>query len=420
MLRRLAVCLFQEQVSGLRTSNYHIGPYLYLTNSVKPPSLGRGVAGRFVGTLRFLGRARVRYTALVYSLVKPLLFRADPETVHDLAMNALERTSRHPGALRLVRAACRVEDERLAVRRFGLRFPNPVGLAAGFDKNARAVPAWLALGFGSVEIGSVTALAQRGNDKPRLFRLPQDRAVINRMGFNNAGAAGVAARLAQLFQTYGKPDAPLGINLGKSKVTPLGDAPQDYETSLRLLWSYGDYFVVNVSSPNTPGLRELQDRDKLEALLDRLTRFVRAQREPKPLLLKIAPDLSGEGLDAVIDLAQSYGVGGLIATNTTVAREGLRTPLDEAGGLSGYPLRARSLEVLRHIRARTRLPVVSVGGVATADDVYERLEAGACLVQLYTSFVYEGPGLLRKLNRGLLERLERSGYGSVQELINKA
>ena len=354
----------------------------------------------------------------MYPLLKPLLFRADPETVHDLAMRGLEAISRHPGALRVVRATCGLEDERLAVQCFGLRFPNPVGLAAGFDKNARAVPAWLALGFGSVEVGSVTALAQPGNDKPRLFRLPQDRAVINRMGFNNAGAAGVAARLGQLFETYGKPAAPLGINLGKSKVTPLEDAPQDYETSLRLLWPYGDYFVVNVSSPNTPGLRELQDRDKLAALLETLTSFINAQAAPKPLLLKIAPDLSDAQIDDILSLTRRYALSGIIATNTTVSRLGLTTDLDEAGGLSGQPLRARSLEVLRHIRARSDLPVISVGGVATADDVYERLQAGACLVQLYTSFIYEGPGLLRKLNRGLLERLKRGGVASVQALVD--
>ena len=353
----------------------------------------------------------------MYSFFKPLLFRADPETVHDLAMNALETTSRHRGALRLVRAVCQVEDERLKVRRFGLTFPNPVGLAAGFDKNARAVPAWLALGFGSVEVGSVTALAQAGNDKPRLFRLPRDEAIINRMGFNNTGAEGVAARLQHLFETYGKPDAPLGVNLGKSKVTPLEAAPQDYLHSLKLLWPYGDYFVVNVSSPNTPHLRELQDRDKLEALLETLTRFIETQAMPKPLLLKIAPDLSDAQLDDIVNLTQSYALSGLIATNTTISRTGLTTPLDEAGGLSGRPLRARSLEVLRYIRARTRLPVVSVGGVATADDVYERLQAGACLVQLYTSFIYEGPGLLRRLNRGLLAILERSGCASVQALL---
>lgn len=356
----------------------------------------------------------------MYSLLKPLLFRADPENVHDLAMSLLERTSRHPGALRLVRTACAVRDERLAVRCFGLTFPNPIGLAAGFDKNARAVPAWLALGFGAVEVGSVTALPQEGNDKPRLFRLPQDEAVINRMGFNNAGAEGVAARLAHLFQTHGKPDAPLGINLGKSKLTPLEDAPRDYLRSLSLLWPFGDYFAINVSSPNTPQLRELQDRDKLEVLLDSLASYVETQREPKPLLLKISPDLTLEALNAVVELAQKYRVSGLIAANTTVSRTGLKTIVDEAGGLSGRPLRARSLEVLRHIRARTDLPVISVGGVWTADDVYARLEAGACLVQLYTSFVYEGPGLLRGLNRGLLDRLERDGQPSVQALIESA
>ena len=354
----------------------------------------------------------------MYSLAKPFLFRSDPERVHDRVMRGLELSSRSPGTLRLISAACQVKDKRLETQVFGLTFPNPIGLAAGFDKNARAVPAWLALGFGFVEVGSVTALEQPGNPKPRLFRLPEDGAIINRMGFNNGGAEATARRLEKLFQTFGKPAAPLGINLGKSKVTPLEDAPADYERSLELLWDFGDYFVINVSSPNTPGLRELQDRDKLERLLSTVQTLVRLQPRAKPVLLKIAPDLTFEQIDEILELAQAYTLDGVIATNTTVSREKLKTALEESGGLSGAPLKSRSVEVLKHIRARTgsELPIISVGGVATVDDVYERLSAGARLVQLYTSLVYEGPVLLRKLNQGLLGKLEQKGIESVPAL----
>ncbi|MER3556019.1 MAG: dihydroorotate dehydrogenase (quinone) [Meiothermus sp.] len=338
----------------------------------------------------------------MYALVKPLLFRQNPEAVHDLVMAGLEFAGQHRPLLQLIAAFCRVQDARLGSEVFGLYFPNPIGLAAGLDKNALAVPVWPALGFGFVEIGSVTALAQPGNPKPRLFRLPQDEALINRMGFNNQGAEAVAQRLERLYKTGGKPAVPLGINLGKSKLTPLEEAPQDYLHSLQTLWEYGDYFAVNVSSPNTPGLRQLQDRERLEELLAALTDFTKTQPQPKPLLLKIAPDLTWEGTDEILELAERYGLSGIIATNTTTGREGLKTPVDEAGGLSGRPLRSRSLEVLRYLRRHTALPIVSVGGIFTAEDVLERLQSGAALVQLYTAFIYEGPTLLRRLCQGLL------------------
>jgi len=342
------------------------------------------------------------YVNRVYALVKPLLFRQNPEAVHDLVMAGLEFAGQHRPLLQLIAAFCRVQDARLGSEVFGLYFPNPIGLAAGLDKNALAVPVWPALGFGFVEIGSVTALAQPGNPKPRLFRLPQDEALINRMGFNNQGAEAVAQRLERLYKTGGKPAVPLGINLGKSKLTPLEEAPQDYLHSLQTLWEYGDYFAVNVSSPNTPGLRQLQDRERLEELLAALTDFTKTQPQPKPLLLKIAPDLTWEGTDEILELAERYGLSGIIATNTTTGREGLKTPVDEAGGLSGRPLRSRSLEVLRYLRRHTALPIVSVGGIFTAEDVLERLQSGAALVQLYTAFIYEGPTLLRRLCQGLL------------------
>lgn len=343
------------------------------------------------------------YPDRVYSLVKPLLFRQDPEAIHDLVMAGLEFARHHRPLLQLIGAFCEVRDARLGTEAFGLYFPNPVGLAAGMDKNARAVPVWPALGFGFVEIGSVTALAQPGNPKPRLFRLPEDKALINRMGFNNQGAEAVANRLRALQREHEKLPVPLGINLGKSKATPLEQAPQDYLQSLAALWEHGDYFAVNVSSPNTPGLRRLQDGERLEELLAAVTGFAKSQAQPKPILLKIAPDLTWEQLDGILGLAGRYQLAGIIATNTTVGREGLKTPVDEAGGLSGRPLQKRSLEVLRYLREHTALPVVSVGGVFTARDVLERLEAGAVLVQIYTSLIYEGPTLLRRLCHGLLK-----------------
>ncbi len=354
-----------------------------------------------------------------YALLKPLLFRADPETVHDRVMGELARAGRHPGALRLFSSLYSVQDPRLTVRRFGLTFPNPVGLAAGFDKNALAVPTWPALGFGFTEVGSVTAQAQPGNPKPRLFRLPEDEALINRLGFNNGGAAAVATRLEALRRKT--LPTPLGINLGKSKVTPLDDAPSDYLASLETLWPYADYFAVNVSSPNTPGLRALQEGGRLERLLDTVTGYAANQPARKPILLKIAPDLSFEQLDEIVRLALEFGLGGLIATNTTVARAGLRNPINEAGGLSGRPLGTRSLELLRYLRVQVgdALPLVSVGGIFSADDVWERLRAGASLVQLYTSFVYRGPGLLKDINKGLLARLDESGAGGLEDVIGK-
>lgn len=353
----------------------------------------------------------------MYSLIKPFFFRSDPEKIHERVMAWLEWTGRHRAALNVVSSLCQVHDDRLAAKHFGLTFPNPIGLAAGFDKNALAVPAWSALGFGSVEIGSVTALAQAGNEKPRLFRLPADEALINRMGFNNDGAEVIATRLRHLRETQNL-SAPLGINLGKSKVTALDHAPQDYLSSMKKLWDYADYFVINVSSPNTPGLRALQDKDKLEELLSTLTNYANAQKNALPILLKIAPDLTWQHIDEILELVFAHKLAGLIATNTTISREGLQTTIDEAGGLSGKPLKARALEVLYYLRKQVgnKLPLISVGGIATVDDVYERLNAGASLLQLYSSFIYQGPMLLRRLNQGLLKKLEQDGLKSLEEL----
>ncbi|RIH87754.1 quinone-dependent dihydroorotate dehydrogenase [Calidithermus roseus] len=357
----------------------------------------------------------------MYSLVKPLLFRQDPEAIHDRVMGWLAWSSQHPAVLKPISALCALRDRRLQVECLGLKFPNPVGLAAGLDKNGRAVPAWGALGFGFVEIGSVTALAQPGNDKPRLFRLLEDRALINRMGFNNEGAEAVARRLAELRRRVGALPVPLGINLGKSKVRPLEQAPQDYLESLGRLWPHGDYFVINVSSPNTPGLRALQEGERLEELLAAVTGFARAQPQSRPILLKIAPDLSWSQIDEIVGLVERYLLAGIIATNTTTSREGLKSLVNESGGLSGRPLAARALEVLKYLtqELRVRVPVISVGGIFSVEDVLERLQAGASLVQVYTGFIYEGPLLPRRLNQGLLAYLERQGLERVQDLIGK-
>jgi dihydroorotate dehydrogenase len=291
---------------------------------------------------------------------------------------------------------------------FGLRFPNPIGLAAGFDKNARAVPALAALGFGFVEVGTITRHPQAGNPRPRLFRLPEDGALINRMGFNNDGAEAVAARLARLPALA----VPLGISLGKSKTTPLEEAEADYLASLDTLYPYGDYFAVNVSSPNTPGLRDLQQHDRLERLLAALTARLRERAaaegrpQPRPLLVKLAPDLDDAALEDVAAVSLARGVDGLIATNTTLARDGLTHAVDEPGGLSGRPLLARALAVVRRLRtlAGDRLPIIGCGGLTTPDDARRFLDAGATLLQVYTAFIYEGPMLPRQLARGLLDR----------------
>jgi dihydroorotate dehydrogenase len=350
----------------------------------------------------------------MYRLARPYLFRSDPEKIHDRTIGALAWCSDHPGALRLLEAMFQVADPRLHVRAFGLDFANPLALAAGMDKNARAVPAWAALGFGAVELGTVTAEAQEGNPKPRLFRLEADEALINRMGFNNEGAGAVAARLAALGAARPK-ELRVGINVGKSRSAPLEEASRDYESSLKRLWPHADYLVLNVSSPNTPGLRQLQAREPLEELLA-LARSL-AQADPRPVLLKIAPDLSDAELADICELAERHDLAGLIATNTTISRAGLTRDPGESGGLSGLPLRHRSLEVLRFLRQHSRLPLVSVGGVRNASDVIERLRAGAVQVQLYTGYVYNGPGMVGSILRELLFELEREQLASVQQLI---
>lgn len=329
-------------------------------------------------------------------LVRPVLFSLSAETAHNLAIRNLRAAADWPAALRQLE---RFKPTPKPKTVFGLNFPNPVGLAAGFDKNGVAIPAWAALGFGFVEIGTVTAKPQPGNPRPRIFRYPEQLALINRLGFNNDGADAVAARLRLLRDSGGWPAIPVGINLGKSKVTPIEQAVDDYLYSFRLLAPLADYVVLNVSSPNTPGLRSLQEHDALQQLLVAVRR--ENDKVSKPLLVKIAPDLSPADLDQVVATAEQNGVAGLIATNTTLDHSAIPNSRDQTGGLSGRPLFAKSTEFVRAIRSRSRLPIIASGGIFDAVSAREKLAAGADLLQVYTGYVYRGPGLLREIVNGL-------------------
>jgi dihydroorotate dehydrogenase len=324
---------------------------------------------------------------LYHQLIRPFFFMLPAEAAHNLAILGLRLT---PPAL--LRSAFGVTPQK-PTKLFGLTFPNPVGLAAGMDKNASALRAWESLGFGFVEAGTITAMAQPGNPKPRSFRYPSQQALINRMGFNNAGASAVAKRLARQKASGTWPSVPVGINIGKSKLTPNEQAASDYATSYKLLLPFGDYFVVNVSSPNTPNLRALQDRDALAEIIRTLKRI----NNIKPLLVKIAPDLTDEALRDIAALAECEHLAGLIATNTTLDHSSIPKDSDQQGGLSGHPLRRRSTEVVRILRAATKLPIIASGGIMDAHAANEKLEAGADLVQLYTGFVYNGPALIREI-----------------------
>lgn len=356
---------------------------------------------------------------LYRALIRPLLFGLSPEAAHHLTFSGLRFAMAVPGVGALSDALFAPRDPRLEVRALGLTFPSPIGLAAGFDKDAIGVGALAHLGFGFVEVGTLTAHAQPGNPKPRMFRLSADRAIVNRMGFNNRGSADAAARLARPRRV------PVGVNIGKSKVTDEAHAADDYATSASRLARYADYLVVNVSSPNTPGLRDLQTVEKLRPIL-RAVREASAESADRapPLLVKIAPDLSDEDVDAVCDLALELELDGIVATNTTIQRTGLRSSAEQvaacgAGGLSGAPLKARALEVLRRLRARAgdRLVLIGVGGIESADDAWERILAGATLVQIYTGFIYGGPFTARDIARGVAERAQAAGYERVTDAI---
>ncbi|MCA1992224.1 MAG: quinone-dependent dihydroorotate dehydrogenase [Coleofasciculus sp. S288] len=379
--------------------------------------------------------------------IRPLLFKADPEWLHHQTLRLLGwLDSTHWLHTRLQSSFC-LSDARLEQTLWGVNFPNPIGLAAGFDKDGAGTRIWGAVGFGFAELGTVTYKAQPGNPRPRLFRLLEDKAILNRMGFNNSGAEALANRLSQVSsqglvvtpprQGEAKEGSdnkqlttdkiPIGINLGKSKVTPLEEAAADYLGSFRLLKDLGDYFVVNVSSPNTPGLRSLQDAAQLAGIVEALQQENDAR---KPILVKIAPDLEWDAIADVINLAQTYQLAGIVATNTTIRRDNLKTqhiqatgkPVsEEAGGISGVPLRQRSTEVIRFIYQQTQgqLPIIGVGGIFTAEDAWEKITAGASLIQVYTGLVYEGPWMVRRILEGLLHKLEERGLFSIAEAVGR-
>lgn len=326
------------------------------------------------------GRAYERF-------VRPLLFAVDPETAHHFALRVLRA-----GATHLPLSHLQPKPKPTTV--FRITFPNPVGLAAGFDKSGVALPAWAALGFGFAEIGTVTAKSQPGNPRPRIFRFPEQEALINRLGFNNDGAEVIAERLHRLRESGGWPRIPIGINIGKSKATPLEDAVEDYLFSFRKLVSFADYVALNVSSPNTPGLRSLQEKEALSHLLGAIGE---QNAGKKPVLLKIAPDLSDAELRDVIEVCEASAVAGLIATNTTIDHTAIPKEQDEQGGLSGEPLREKSTALIRAIRAQTQLPIIASGGILDAESAREKIDAGAQLLQIYTGYVYRGPGLVREI-----------------------
>jgi dihydroorotate dehydrogenase len=377
------------------------------------------------------------------SLLRPLLFsglKTDPEWLHVQSLTWLDRLQSLPDSQRLwlldqIDRQLTYRSDRLGQSLWGLEFANPIGLAAGFDKDGMGAGLWQHFGFGFAELGTVTRHGQAGNPQPRLFRLPADQAVLNRMGFNNGGAAALADRLIKL-QARRATSAPVnqpappfvtGLNLGKSKITPLEEAAEDYAWSFDQLQRLGQYIVVNVSSPNTPGLRSLQSTEQLTTILARLQEL---NTDRRPILVKIAPDLAWEDIAAVVDLAQEYQLAGIIATNTTISREGLVTdrlstgnPVgDEPGGISGAPLRARSTEIIRYIYNQTQgqLPIIGVGGIFTAEDAWAKITAGASLVQTYSGWIYEGPWMVKRILIGLEEHLDRHGLQTIQEAVGSA
>ncbi len=339
-------------------------------------------------------------------IVKPVLFLFQPEKAHHIAFTSIKVICEIPFVKSCIKGIYNYKNKNLEREVFGLKFPNPVGLAAGFDKDAKLYDELACFGFGFIEIGTLTPVGQPGNPKPRSFRLPKDNALINRMGFNNEGVEAAVLRLKKR-----NPSLIIGGNIGKNKVTPNEEAVNDYEKCFHALFDYVDYFVVNVSSPNTPGLRELQDKDSLKNILVKLQYINNLKQKSKPLLLKIAPDLTDTQLDDIVAIAKEVKLSGIIATNTTISREGLSTEKSVvenigAGGLSGKPLTQRSTEVVAYLCSRLgkEIPVIAVGGIHSAADAQEKLNAGAVLVQLYTGFIYEGPGLIKQINKALANK----------------
>lgn len=359
---------------------------------------------------------------LYTKVLKPLLFQMDAEKAHHLVIDGLHVAGKFAPVKAITKELYGVSQvDVLSNELFGLRFTHPIGLAAGLDKNAKAVNMFESIGFSFAEVGTVTPKGQAGNDLPRLFRLPSDEALINRMGFNNDGAAAMANELAAAKSR----NIPIAVNIGKNKTTPNELAHEDYRACLQQLYSYGDFFVVNISSPNTPDLRALQHGDELALLLSTVMEEIRHQAQvvgqaPKPVLVKIAPDMTDEQLAYTVQTIQDSGVSGIIATNTTISREGLtHANANEMGGLSGKPLTQRSTEVIRAIYKQTngQLPIIGSGGIFTADDAYDKIRAGASLVEIYTALIYRGPGLVRELVFGLTSRLQQDGFTSITEAI---
>lgn len=341
----------------------------------------------------------------MYQLIKPLLFQFTPENIHHIVTSMLKNGNMIPGVPFLQKNVFQLNDPRLEREVFGLKFKNPVGLGAGFDKNAALVSELSHFGFGFIEIGTVTPLPQPGNDQPRMFRLPADEALINRMGFNNEGAEVAATRLKFLKRN----GLIVGGNIGKNKVTPNEEAVSDYIKAFDALFDVVDYFVVNVSSPNTPGLRALQEKGPLKEILNTLQQRNSKNGISRPILLKIAPDLTNEQLDDIIEIVTETKIAGVIATNTTISRDNLRSPENlksETGGLSGKPLTKRSTEVIRYLSTKSNkaFPIIGVGGIHSAQDALDKLDAGASLVQIYTGFIYEGPILVKRINQAILKR----------------
>ena len=363
-------------------------------------------------------------------VIRPLLFsrlKADPEWLHNQSLNLLEWLEKHQdqfpakSILKTVSDQCCYEEKRLSQNLWGMTFSNPLGLAAGFDKNGVAASLWHQFGFGYAELGTVTEHPQPGNPPPRLFRLLADEGALNRMGFNNQGSETLAKSLQKQSEKPRK--TPWGVNLGKSKITPLEDAKKDYLTSFLRLREWGDYFVINVSSPNTPGLRSLQDSGQLSLILEAIQSN---NPQQKPILVKIAPDLSWDAIEQVLTIANQYQLSGIIATNTTIEKKGLKTqtlnghPItEEAGGISGKPLRDRSTAIIRFIYQQTegKLPIIGVGGIFTATDAWEKITAGATLLQVYTGWIYEGPMMARKVLTGLTEKLDEQGLSHLSEAV---
>ncbi|HXC34853.1 MAG TPA: quinone-dependent dihydroorotate dehydrogenase [Candidatus Acidoferrales bacterium] len=355
--------------------------------------------------------------------IRPILFKQDAERAHEFALKTLSRVSQNSAACAATGAL--LSAPPIPTEVFGLKFPNPIGLAAGMDKFAAALPVWERMGFGFCELGGVTRHAQPGNPSPRMFRAPAAGAIINRMGFNNPGAEAFGQTLAGWKNSKRWPKHPVGINLGKSKITPLDKAAEDYASSFRLLRDYADFFVINVSSPNTPGLRQLQDKSALDEILAAVCELQKPGNRPA-VLVKVAPDLTFEALDEILDLASARNLSGIVATNTTLARPesndpGLRGVYSESGGLSGRPLRDHSTEMIRHIFKTTggRLPIIGVGGIFSANDSWQKISAGASLLQIYTGLVYEGPGLAKQIVAGLLQRMESEGVRELKEIVGR-